>query len=148
MTLTHVTINTGNTTTSVREDANAAQVAALSRWIESGLSSRDPQPVPGRPGYTAALLHADSALICTVYGEHDGSPVPIVTIGVALESQDALRLWGMLVESANHVPRKLKTPKAPYSAAVVHDGSIAFLSALKWTGDLELNLAWAWMGLR
>lgn len=143
-TLHHITIQTGHTRVSPREEVGAEAIAAL-----RPLLSRGRAPIPGQPGYDLVRIDGPG-YIGAVYAGRE----PLVTFGVARTEAEAEAVWAVLRDlsspSIAAVPVRMPTrPAAPWLGVVLHVGLHLGVNdhvpALSWLGDLERCVAWTWI---
>lgn len=152
--INHITLSTGHCRRSPRAEVNDATLSILHLWLERARASGEIEPLP-----VAALSHfagrvtKEIGLVVTIYGPagphtpgspHKGRHLPIVTIGIAQRSREARDLWAHLIA---HFGAKngIDAPVTPWCAVALHDNIAGFTDALRWLGDLERCIAWAWM---
>lgn len=138
----HITITTGDSHKSPRSgvDAGALQLVAdhLSRALEAD------SPLPGDTGCHLMATASGPWLVATVlYGD-----APLVTMGVAPQSQGAGRLWRTLHADAKTATDPADVPRAPWCAVRIEPGLLQRLDAAQWLGDYERLLAWAWLDMQ
>lgn len=143
--LHHLTLVTGHVTRQRREDVEDAAVGRVQEMLDSALTGGRPEVLPGHV-LTAANEGAKN-IIATVSacGIGDGTrDMPFVTMGVALRSRSAHRLWRALVGLVDSDPA-ISPPQAPWLAVHLWPTVALDPSALQWLVDFERCLGWAWM---
>lgn len=145
--LHHVTLLTGHVARQQRADIADAAVAAVSDLLDAALQGGHPAlPIDGG----AWLLNASAegkSLIATVWRGPWATRIPIITIGVALKSRSAQRLWRVL-HDRSQVPLATTAalpPPVPWIANRIEPGAMLHPEAMTWTGDFSRCLGWAWM---
>ena len=138
--LWHLTLDTGLGRRSERSEVGDAVVTTLSQQIAEML---DGLPVEVRPGYGLSGAAARGALLATVSGAHG----PLVTVAVAPSGRSSPLLWEQLRRSApagETLPED--APQPPWCAVRIYPAALARdEDAVRWLGDFERCLAWAWI---
>lgn len=136
--LHHITINTGHCNRSHSRDVPADVIAVLRPPLLTALAGK-PADVPApAPIKLEAAAHG-RALVATISAVE--AMRPIVTIGVALHSRAAARLWDELARQyQGEMPAR---PPAPWLAALIWPSAPPLW--LPWIADLERCLAWTWI---
>jgi len=145
--IAHVTLTTGHSARSTREDVAPDTLAVLVPWLRNALSAGRAIHIPGASdGCSALVMQQDGALLVTVYGPQPdiGVPAPLATFGVASRSRHAHKLWEMLRGQPWVLP-SLLMPGAPWCAVVPYPSLLAHSEAAEWLGDFERCVAWAWV---
>ena len=144
--INHITLNTGHTRSSPRDEVSNEIIKTLAPWLLSAIKSgeKEPLPVPDLAHYSARAIK-DVGLVVSVFGNLLKEPtVPIITFGIAARSREATDLWAYL--NANFgVKEKIKIPSTPWCAVHLHHSAALFPDALAWLGDFERCVAWAWL---
>ncbi len=156
----HLTLNTGHSRDSPREEVGEDIIDTCRDLIVGCLASHLYEPIPAArdPDCVLVATREGRCLVATVsalfvadHGELAGElrRIPLVTIGVAESARCGATLWRAL-----HAGREpgLQTdrnhpPQAPWCAARL-EPSISyqlFAGAAHWLGDFERCLAWAWI---
>jgi len=152
--LNHITLTTGDTRRSYRDEVSADAIDACQDLLDDALDQPEIHAViPGiEPKCTLTAAVASGALIATVWS----SPVelkgqspqraPLATIGVATRSTSGAKLWSVL----HQMRPELKTfgqapPGAPWVAARLEIGIALMPEAAHWLGDFERCLGHAWL---
>ena len=147
--ISHITLTTGHTRRSPREEVGDDILRVLVPWLNELVASdaQRPLPVPTLAHYSANATVEAGALVCTVWapGEpHAEESVPLVTLGVAQRSRQGSDLWALLVSQFDIRP-EIKKPAEPWCGVIVHPNLMAHREASDWLGDFERCLAWAWI---
>jgi hypothetical protein len=144
----HITLDTGHTRRSPRDEVDDQAVAALQDGITLMLSGGRPQ-IPGMDGYAMTGTAQGRCLIATAWGP---SGTPLVTIGVATRSLCGAPLWRILHDPAGRIAAQTplasngqRCPEEPWCAARLEIGLAVDHDAAHWLGDWERCLAWAWL---
>lgn len=145
--LHHVTLTTGHTRRSFRDEVSDEAVAVCRNLIEQILAGEVPEPVkiPGVGGYHLNGRATSRCLVATVWA---GAPsVVIATIGVAGHSRCGATLWRELHKWGESpvVTDPAQCPPEPWVAAALDAGISEHMEAAHWLGDLENCLAWAFL---
>ena len=136
--LHHVTLATGHQRRSPRAEVAESAMAVMAAWLDRALLVEAPQPLPV-PGYTAEAMTAPGGLVVTVSAV---AGVPLVTFGVARRARNAAGLWRRLSGLAQ--VQESEPPPAPWIGVVVLP-ALATDPAVRWLGDFERCIAWAWI---
>lgn len=153
--ITHITLTTGHTRRSPRDEVGDDILRALHPFLAGLLhtGARQPLPVPALAHYSASAAVDAGGLVCTVWGPagphtpgkpHPGNALPIVTLGVAQRSRQGPDLWGMMRAQFGGAPG-LARPAEPWCAVALHPGLAQYPDTAEWLGDLERCIAWAWI---
>ncbi len=151
--LHHITLTTGHSRRSYRDECADAAVAAV-----RGLITR--ARADGRASLIGPAAHCDltvtvdgAALVATISAPrgphvrgqpHSGETVPLVTLAVPRKSRVAPALWTLICTQAGYETPPAR-PSAPWCAVWLHDTIGADPEATHWLGDLERLIAWAWI---
>lgn len=155
----HLTLNTGHSRDSLREEVGEDVIEACRDLIADCLVSRLYEPIPAvQPDCVLNATREGKCLIATVSGLFAGDRgeyagelqrIPLVTVGVAESARCGATLWRAL--HAGREP-ELQTqrdnpPPAPWCAARLEPGLNfqLFAPAAHWLGDFERCLAWGWL---
>lgn len=144
----HITLTTGDTRDSHREEISDEALAVCRGLIDRIMAGEvsEPAPIPGFAGYSLSGRASSRCLVATVWA--DGPPSEIVaTIGIAAHSKCGASLWRELhrwgqtpvVTGPHHCPPE------PWVAAALDAGIVRHMDAAHWLGDFERCLAWAWV---
>lgn len=156
--INHVTLNTGHTRRSPRDEVRDDILGILHPWIEDMLIGKIPLPlpVPSLYHYCATATVEAGSLLCTIWAPrgphtpgqpHPGESIPLVTLGVAQRSRHSTDLWAMMVAQFGAKPG-LKKPNEPWCGVVVHSNLMDHIRTSDWLGDMERCIAWAWITRR
>lgn len=147
--LEHVTLTTGHSRRSYRDEIAPESLAHCRSLIERFTAGEVSEPVPiGIPGYSISGRRAGKCLVATVYA--DGPPSELIaTIGVAGHSRCGSRLWREL-HRWGRVPVVTdpeRPPPEPWVAAALDEGALRpqHRQVLPYVGALEACLAWAFL---
>lgn len=145
----HVTLTTGHTRRSPREEVSDDAVTVMRAVIDRLRADPDgTQPIPGCPGYSLGGRGDGKCLVATVWA--DGPPsVVICSIGVAAHARCGMPLWRMLHRygALPVVTDHERQPATPWCAAALEVGIARHMEAAAWLGDFERCLAWAWIAI-
>lgn len=156
--LQHITINTGHSRWSDREEVGDVPLAVVSGLLDQALAVAGPIPLApaALSHYTLKATVDGGALLATVSGPigphlpgapHRGSTAPLATIAVARRNRQTRALWTMIW--ASHDPAVPPPPgSAPWIAVLLHPTLNLYPDAQRWLGDFERCLAWAWIERR
>lgn len=143
----HTTLTTGDVARQERGMVHDSTLAVVIPWLREAIASGTRQRIPGVPGgYQGLALTAQGALILTVYSPEPqvGTPLPLISMGVAARSRQSGPLWAVLSAHPGLRPG-IKQPKAPWCGVVLHPTLKEFIDATSWLGDFERSIAWAWV---
>lgn len=166
LTLRHVTLSTGDTRDSFRNEVEGSVIDALAGWIDNAIRngrkiSLPPDTattsgglsygaeIPGCPNFLAMITpHGANVMVSIIYGS-----ASVVTFAVATREEGSTSLWNQLHVWAEHegvmpVMTSAENPPAvPWCAAKLDAGIFqpAAFGALPWIGDFERSFAWAWI---
>lgn len=144
----HITLQTGHSRRSERQEVADATIVASLEWLTAAVDSGNVHPLFAPvQDYAGSAMVIEGALVVTVYGRapHVGTRPPLVTIGVAQRSRHAQPLWDSLTKAARKMVRGLARPPVPWCAASIHASSSRDVDALGWIAQFETALAWAWI---
>lgn len=130
--LWHVTLNTGESHRSYRNEVRDAIMTLLRQQIDEALAGLD---VAIKPGYRLKADTVGGALVGTVMRDRDD---PLCTIAVARNARQGAAIWRLLQEAGS-------PPRSPWCAVRLYAGLAYDPDALIWLGDFERCLAWAWL---
>lgn len=154
MYVNHITLNTGHTSKSHRQDVDDDVLAIVSPWLQSIINNDNASPLPvgDLSHYSAKAFVHSGGLVVTVYGpsgpylhgDPSNADIPLVTFAVAQRSRQGNDLWAMMM--ANFESKKgIKQPSTPWLAVAVHQSAIAHRDSLEWLADFERCVGWAWI---
>ena len=150
-TLTHLTMNTGDTRESARAEVADDVIAALAPLVRAGGG-----PVPNLPPYTVAITREDGAAAFTLSHPEYG---PLVTCVLCVDDARANYAWKHceklylkivddLVHACLPMPESvMQLPPRPEDTpwlAVILTGAALVIptDAMRWAGDFERCMAW------
>jgi hypothetical protein len=153
----HITLTTGDTRRSYRDEVADEVVEALSTTLlPEALVERDPgefgPQIPGMTLYLAAVARGRCGLVASVVmplTEGSDRPfVPVLIFGVAAEARCSRKVWDLLHMPGSYYVTDPETPPAPpwCAARLESVASILGRQTLMMLGDFERCLAWAWLG--
>lgn len=142
--LTHITLTTGDSRRSYREEVAQEGVDHVAGLLDGLLQGGTMEVRPGGD-VVCRGQHMGKSLVATLYDK--ARDIPILTTGIALRSTAGAGLWRMLHETATTPLRTTadRAPPAPYIADRLEIGAELRLDAMMWTGDWARYLGWAWM---
>lgn len=134
----HITLLTGHTRWSPREEVADDLMRLLVDHLALGLRER--APIPGQPAYVMHATADDGALVATVSMADGGVPVlSILTIPATHDAPAILRAvrWTLT---------DLPTP-GPWCLVQIYPAGVLAMDPrdMDWIGDYERCLAWAWL---
>lgn len=132
----HLTLNTGHSRRSYREEVTDDVIAMLDEWMTAGAGSDDPLQVPNCPGYTMTGEGSRKCAVFTVFARD----TPIATFGIAGHSRCGGQLWKRMIEDFGAV--NLDMPAPPWCVVAVHAALSLCPDANVWLGDFERCMAW------
>ncbi len=144
--LEHITLNTGHTRVSPREEVSQEVIDICRNLIVRSTSPNAHIPIPACEPYFVKSVVDGSNMRATVSKLVAGTQIPVVEIGVALEAGYGVKLWEEMHSSAN-MPLIIEAdsaPKRPWVAARLEfEGIFLAFDAMHWLGDFERCLAFA-----
>lgn len=152
--IAHVSLTTGRVRRSPRSEVGAEVLALLDGVLGEALAGGElALPAHVQPASTLTATQEGRCLIATVWAPpEDEQRVPLATMGVATHSRCGARLWESLHAHAADWPpiatRADQQPGPPWCAARLEFGIGLHPHAVRWLGDLERCIAWAWMERR
>lgn len=132
----HVTLQTGHTSRSYRQDVTDATIATLRPLV----GADGDYAIPGVPARSLRVTRAGRLLLATILSES-----PICTLAVADRSVGAERLWQMIHERTKAATDPKRPPAAPWCAARLEPGFAASPEDADWLADFRRCLAWAFL---
>lgn len=149
-TLTHVTLDTGHVSSSLRSAARDDSIALIRASLAGApLSSDELALVPGREGYAYLATVERAGLLVTLVHVAPHGPAP--TFGVACDASYA-DLWALLHRQRGALPGAIpltepRDPPAPPLLAVRLEAAATSVppADLLWMADFERTMAWAWL---
>lgn len=150
--LHHVTLDTGHSRRSYRDEVADAAIAAVHDGLSRALSFAGTHvTVPAQDsGWTYTATASGRCLLVTMWAEIAGEKAPVATFGVASHSRSGAQLWRLL-----HAPRTLlppyatspdRAPAEPWVAARLELGAgLVDPHELAWIADFERVIGWAWL---
>lgn len=138
--LWHVTLDTGHSRRSYRNEVDDAVITLVRQQINEALSGLH---VVIRPGYTLMANTAAGALLVTVIADTNA---PLCTIAIARNSRQSRDLWSMLKQPVEiGAVATGEPPPPPWCAVRLYPGLAEHVDALAWLGDFERCVAWGWI---
>jgi hypothetical protein len=142
--LHHVTLTTGDTRRSYRDEVSDDAIAwARSVWnIMTHPGKRlGLDPMPGYWIY--GEMPNSKSLRCEITKGKPLEPTPIVTFGIAAHSRAGAKLWRDLIETATTPVVAIDCPPEPWIAARIELGAAkAEEESMIMIGDLERVIGW------
>lgn len=140
--LYHVTLQTGHMRKSLRSEVDSELMNQLNEIFEKSVDK--PTTLEFNPTYSVRSTAATEGYFITLKGNKKGKQIPILTLGVSLDSYVP---WDLL-HDPNTLSLPIKTkredkPPLPYLADRLEVGAAYFYEALSWTGDFSRCMAWA-----
>lgn len=132
MELLHITVNTGHARLSPRSEVGDEAIGLLIPLIERALSGQRVQIPAPEPCYLEARPKGRNLLAVL----RDAANRPVITMAVGVENAEAI--WRDL----SGVPI---APPVPWCAVRLEAAVVFHLPMMRWIGDLERCLAWAWI---
>lgn len=127
----HLTLDTGHTRVSFRDEIDPGVLARLRQLTVPG-----EHQLPSPPGGTIKVTVDGTAALVTVFR----GTAPLVTFGVAADEAGAADLWPLIARPGIRQPSA-----APWLAAGLEMGAAAHQDDLRWLGDFERCWAWCWL---
>lgn len=150
MHIEHVTLTTGHTRMSPREEVEDSTIAFLAPLMTRALRGELVE-IPWAPGYVISGGVQGRCCMVTLERVTDGigpfSRIPVISMGIAADETDAAEVWRTLHDLARFPSATDPDfpPPAPWILDVLHPASIMSLDVLQWTADLSRCLAWTWI---
>jgi hypothetical protein len=143
--LQHISMNTGHSRRSYRDEVPDDEVRAAASALERAKHERVPLPKFGDAYALTATYEGLSALICTIWQQE----VPVMTLGVACKSKSGAGLWRVLLRQPVGPPIQVdesRRPSAPWVAAGLEAAAtLAPPEVLEAIGGMESVLGWAFL---
>jgi hypothetical protein len=132
----HVTLQTGQSNRSYRQDVSDATIAALRPLVRA-----DGQyDIPKIEGRKLWVTRTGRLILATIVAES-----PICTLAIADRSVGAEKLWQMIHEKAKAVTDPARPPPAPWCAMRLEPGLAACRDDATWLADFQRCLAWTFL---
>lgn len=158
MHINHVTLSTGHIAKTERSDVLPEITQLLAEWLSetTNTGALHALPVPSLSHFGAQVLVQNGALLVTVSAPtgphqqgkpHKGQTIPLITMGVAQDAQQANELW-LSMKKAFGAAQGLEMPETPWLVVAVHPGIAIYRGPVEWLGDFERCIAWAWITRR
>jgi len=132
----HVTLQTGHSSQSYRQDIADAAITALSPLLRAD----GEYPIPSVADRRLCVTRAGRLLLATVLAE-----TAICTLAVANRSVGAQKLWHMIHKGVETATDPHKPPRAPWCAARIEPGLAIHAEDQPWLADFQRCLAWTWI---
>jgi hypothetical protein len=132
----HVTLQTGHTSRSYRQDVSDATIARLRPLV----GTDGAYEIPGVSARRLQVTRTGRLLLATVQAE-----TPICTLAIADRSVGADRLWEMIHESTRTATSPARPPPAPWCAARLEPGFASCQGDAAWLADFQRCLAWTFL---
>ncbi|NML45907.1 hypothetical protein HHL11_19315 [Ramlibacter sp. G-1-2-2] len=152
----HVTLDTGQTCVQRTESVGMAARALLMKLIVESRETGWTDLELGDETYPLHIDVKDSNLTCQLCMQFEQGPVPVVTMGVALDPSSSTEFWRELHELPGHGPLlsdPSRPPSAPWIAAVLNEFECLwaaqgpqipqYFEVLTWAGGFERCMAFA-----
>lgn len=139
--LHHVTLNTGHSRRSYRDEVADVAIAAVQDALSRALSGPGARAALPVPGYEMTATAHGRALLATVWR----GQTPLVTLGVALTSRSGAGLWRLMHEAQGLATANQPCPPEPWVAGRIEPTGASDPAALVWIADFERVAAWAWL---
>jgi len=142
--LHHVRLVTGYGGRSTRDEVDDQAIARFRSLIAAGGGALEPD------GNELRVEVSGRCLTATVHRSAERGGELLATIGVAEHSRCGAALWRRLhqdcvVKLGRVTMRRDEVPPEPWSAACLEAGAEADAAAMRWLGDIERCLSWAWL---
>lgn len=132
----HVTLRTGHSSRSYRQDVNDAAIGALHPLLRAD----GEYAIPGITDRRLWVTRTGRLLLATLMAE-----TPICTLAIADRSVGAQKLWQMIHTGTETATDPGRPPRAPWCAARMESGLADHLDDTKWLADFQRCLAWTWI---
>jgi hypothetical protein len=140
--LRHVTLDTGHSRRSPRDEADPAAVAVVEAHLERALAAGG-DPILDL-GYSLEARAAGLGLLGTIL---TAAGRPVLTFGVAPRGRVSGPLWALLHESRSYPTGRQPPPQTPWLAARFETAELVPAVAA-WAADYERLVAWAWIDMK
>lgn len=140
--INHITLSTGHSRKSPRQEVGADTVAWLRPWLDRLLAIGVPLPLPepSLARYSASAHIEHGGLVMTVFAGADA----LVTFAVAGRSRQSDPLWAYMTAQHGAAPG-LAAPATPWLAVAIRPGLTVNSAAAEWLGDFERCVAWTFL---
>jgi hypothetical protein len=132
----HVTLQTGHTSRSYRQDVSDTTIALLRPLV----GADGDVEIPGVADRRLRVTRTGRLLLATIVAE-----TPICTLAVADRSVGADRLWEMIHEGTRAATDPARPPQAPWCAARIEPGLATSPDDASWLWDFQRCLAWTFL---
>jgi hypothetical protein len=132
----HVTLQTGQSSRSYRQEVSDATIATLRPLV----GADGEYGIPGVAARKLWVTRTGRLLVATIIAE-----MPICTLAIADRTVGAEKLWKMIHETAKAVTDPAKPPPAPWCAARLEPGFATCLEDAAWLVDFRRCLAWTFL---
>ncbi|HTV33263.1 MAG TPA: hypothetical protein VME69_09205 [Methylocella sp.] len=132
----HVTLQTGQSSRSYRQDIADAAIHALRPLLRAD----GEYPIPSVADRRLWVTRTGRLLLATVLAE-----TSICTMAVADRSVGAQKLWHMIHKGVETATDPESPPRAPWCAARIEPGFSSHLDDREWLADFQRCLAWTWI---
>lgn len=153
-TIRHVTLNTGHVHRSTVAEVDAAVFRTVGPLLvhTDGRQQRLPEPFQ-RWRFSATAQ--DDALMGTLWAQHNGSGVPVLTFAVAGDAHSAALAWPVVTAHAEQFSIRVHATRAasPWLATVLLP-TLGVLpetlarEGMTWAADFQRCVAWSWLQKR
>jgi hypothetical protein len=150
----HLTITTGDTRWSPRDEVDQRVLALCQDAILPALLAGQRARIPRSPAYYLTGGMQAAALAVTCWVDEGTQRIPIVTWWIAGD-QVAASIWDTVIlphcrrmaalHPGSSMPTVQRPASTPWVAAWLEVGSAIDPTPLVWIADLERCLAWAWI---
>jgi hypothetical protein len=133
----HVTLQTGHTSRSYRQDVSDTTIATLRPLV----GADGEYAIPGVSARKLQVTRTGRLLLATIQGDD-----PICTLAIADRSVGADKLWEMIHERTKAATHRGKPPSAPWCAARLEPGFASCPDEdAAWLADFQRCLAWSFL---
>lgn len=154
MYLNHITLSTGHTRRSNRDEVSGETMARVAPWLAALVDAGNQMrlPVASLADYSGHAAVMDGGLIVTISGPAPsdgpmaGKAPPLVSMGVARRSRHGAALWPLMTGPVMPTALPgLQQPDEPWAAVAIWPTMAMYPDAALWLGDFERCIAWAWL---
>lgn len=138
----HITLNTGHSRNSPREEVGPLGLEAGRALLDAAIAGDKP-PIPRMPAYHLGAITQGRCVIIMVWA---GSRC-LMSIGIAQHSRCGSQLWRAMHDHSNQplATGRDSVPPEPWLAVRLEDVGPADYQHLAAFADLQRCLAWAWL---
>jgi len=143
--LQHITLQSNQIHITRRSDFDEGRVAELLPLMREG-EGTEFLLLPGQPKELRIIVSiVPGFMMATIAKEIDGHPVPMVTMGVAMDPCAGVIYWPYLFKGMRCAASPENPPVHPWMASYIEPHAVLDLHLLKWLGGYQQVVAWAYV---